>query len=58
MISSMLHYHFIIENESLPSSIEGNVEFLKQKRVFKNFETLDIIDLKKNLKTKRINCRI
>ena len=58
MASSILHYNFLRENESIPSSLEGNVEFLSQKRTYKNFESFNIQELKKNLKYKNINCRI
>ena len=58
MASSILHYNFLRENESIPSSLEGNVEFLSQKRTYKNFESFNIKELKKNLKYKNINCRI
>jgi cyclase len=46
MISSLFHYNFIKENESAASDLEGNVEFLKQKRSF-TFEPC-IVDVKKN----------
>jgi cyclase len=39
MISSLFHYNFIKENESAASDLEGNVEFLKQKRSF-TFEAM------------------
>lgn len=58
MISSMFHYHFIKENESKASSLEGNVEFLKQKRNFHTFEPSSINDLKKVLIENNIECRV
>ncbi len=58
MISSMFHYHFIKEYESKASSLEGNVEFLKQKRNFHTFEPSSIYDLKKVLVDNNIECRI
>lgn len=58
MISSMFHYHFIKQNESKASSLEGNVEFLKQKRNFHTFEPSSITDLKKVLIENNIECRI
>lgn len=58
MISSMFHYHFIKENESAASNLEGNVEFLKQKRSFHTFEPSSIYDLKKVLIDNKIECRI
>jgi cyclase len=57
-ISSLLHYHFIKENESEGSSLEGNVEFLKQKRSYHIFEACTISELKKALKINNIDCRI
>jgi len=57
MVSSLFHYHFIKENESKVSSLEGNVEFLKQKRNFHTFEPSSINDLKKLLIENNIKCR-
>jgi len=34
MISSLFHYYYISENDSKPSILEGNVEFLNQKKKF------------------------
>jgi imidazole glycerol-phosphate synthase subunit HisF len=58
MISSLFHYHFIKENESKSSSLEGNVEFLKQKRSFHTFEPCSINDLKQILVENQIECRL
>ncbi|NCP84867.1 MAG: imidazole glycerol phosphate synthase subunit HisF [Flavobacteriales bacterium CG03_land_8_20_14_0_80_35_15] len=58
MLSSLFHYHFIKEHESKASSLEGNVEFLNQKRSFHTFEPSTIMDLKKMLIDNRINCRL
>jgi len=58
MISSLFHYHFIKENESKASSLEGNVEFLNQKRSFHTFEPCTIRDLKKMLIDNQIECRL
>jgi cyclase len=58
MISSMFHYQFIKENESKASDLEGNVEFLNQKRNFHTFEPCRIKDLKKRLIDNKIECRI
>ena len=57
MVSSLLHYHFIKENESEASTFEGNVEFLKQKRNFHTFEFSSINDLKKLLIENNIKVR-
>lgn len=58
MISSLFHYHYIKENESEASNLEGNVEFLKQKRNFHTFEPSSINDLKKVLIENKIECRL
>jgi cyclase len=58
MISSLFHYHFIKENESNASSLEGNVEFLNQKRNFHTFEPSTIKDLKEMLVENNIECRL
>jgi cyclase len=58
MISSLFHYHYIKENQSQASRLEGNVEFLKQKRNFHTFEPCSILDLKNQLIINEIKCRI
>lgn len=58
MISSLFHYHFIKENESQASTLEGNVEFLNQKRSFHTFEPCSIEDVKRELKSNQIDCRL
>ncbi len=58
MLSSLFHYHFIKENESKVSSLEGNVEFLNQKRNFHTFEPCNINDLKEKLVENNIECRL
>lgn len=58
MISSLFHYHFIKENESQASALEGNVEFLNQKRSFHTFEPCSIDDVKRELKRNQIDCRL
>lgn len=58
MISSLFHYHFIKENESRASTLEGNVEFLNQKRSFHTFEPCSIEELKIELKRNHIDCRL
>jgi cyclase len=58
IISSLLHYHFIKENESIVSDLEGNAEFLNQKRSFHTFEPCKIKDLKRSLVSNKIECRI
>ena len=57
-MSSVFHYNFIKENTSEVSSIEGNVEFLKSKRSFHNFEPTGIPDMKKKLVENNIECRL
>lgn len=58
MISSLFHYHFIKENTSKASALEGNMEFLNQKRNFHTFETCQINVLKKKLIENQIECRV
>lgn len=58
MISSLFHYDFIKENESSGSELEGNIEFLKQKRTFHTFEPCSISDVKRELLTNSIECRL
>jgi len=58
MISSLFHYDFIKENESKGSTLEGNVEFLKQKRNFHTFESCSINNLKNTLMDNNIECRL
>jgi cyclase len=58
MISSLFHYHYIKENKSQASTLEGNVEFLNQKRSFHTFEPCSIADLKRTLVSNKIECRI
>lgn len=57
-ISSILHYHFIKTKEMQSSDLEGNTEFLKQKRTFHNFEPCSIIDVKLFLSNQNISCRL
>lgn len=58
MISSLFHYHFIKENESKASDLEGNVEFLNQKRNFHTFEPSTIKGVKNHLIENQIECRL
>ncbi|TXT34666.1 MAG: cyclase [Chitinophagaceae bacterium] len=58
MISSLFHYHYIVSNESKASALEGNVEFLNQKRSFHTFEPCSIGDLKRRLISNNIDCRL
>lgn len=58
MMSSVFHYNFIKENTSEASSTEGNVEFLKSKRSFHNFEPTGISDMKKKLVENNVECRL
>lgn len=58
MVSSILHYHYIKENDSVGSTEEGNVEFLKKKRDFHIFEPCSIRELKETLINSNIECRL
>ena len=57
MLSSLFHYQFIKENEARVSLLEGNTEFLKQKRSFHTFQPCTIKDLKDTLIQSKIECR-
>lgn len=58
MMSSVFHYNFIKENLSEASSVEGNIEFLRSKRSFHNFEPTGIPDMKKKLMKNNVECRL
>lgn len=58
MVSSLFHYDFIKENESSASELEGNAEFLKQKRNFHTFEPCRISEVKNELIVNQIECRL
>jgi len=58
MVSSLFHYYFIKKNESKASTLEGNVEFLNQKRSFHTFEPCTIKELKEKLFENNIECRL
>ena len=57
MISSMFHYNYIKDNESSVSSLEGNTQFLKNKKIFNKLNPCNILDLKNELNKKNISCR-
>ena len=48
-IGSMLHYNGLDKNFSKTLLPEGNTEFLKKNKSYKNFGTLSIQDIKKSL---------
>ncbi len=58
-MASILHYDYIANNEiDAHSHEEGNVEFLKNKRTSKNFDTCNIAAIKKQMAESLIPCRI
>lgn len=57
-LASLLHYHYIKNNEMQEQRTEGNVEFLKQKRNFHTFEPCGINELKMYLADNNIDCRL
>jgi cyclase len=57
-LGSILHYHFIKDNDSQVSLSEGNTEFLKQKKSSNIFEPVLITEIKKLLVSRKIECRI
>lgn len=58
MVSSLFHYHYLKDNESSASDLEGNVEFLNQKRSFHTFEPCNINNVKTSLISNQIQCRL
>ncbi len=58
ILASIFHYYFIQQNKSQASPLEGNIEFLKQKRSFHNFKPCCITDLKETLNKNNIQTRI
>lgn len=58
MISSLFHYHFLKDNESSASDLEGNIEFLNRKRNFHTFELCNINNVKTSLISNQIQCRL
>ena len=58
MVSSLFHYHYLKDNESSASDLEGNVEFLNQKRNFHTFELCNINNVKTSLISNQIQCRL
>jgi imidazole glycerol-phosphate synthase subunit HisF len=58
-IASLFHYHYIknIERNS-DKNVEGNVEFLNQKRDYHTFKTCTIRELKEYLSEHGISCRL
>ncbi len=58
MISSLFHYQFIKDNDSKASEMEGNTEFLNQKRNFHTFEPCKIAEVKEEMRINQIDCRL
>ena len=57
-VASLFHYDFIKNNHSEGSALEGNVEFLNQKRNFHTFQPCTIQEAKEYLLKNNITCRI
>ena len=57
-LGSLLHYHFIKDNEFQNTKDEGNTEFLKQKRNFHIFKPCTIMEIKEEITARGIECRI
>jgi cyclase len=58
-ISSILHYEYVSNNNTTAHSLkEGNVEFLKNKKSFNSLNTTTISEIKNELYSKGISCRI
>ena len=58
MVSSLFHYHYLKDNESSASDLEGNIEFLNRKRNFHTFELCNINNVKTSLISNQIQCRL
>jgi len=58
-IASILHYYFLENNHSeSASSTEGNVEFLKTKKISSNISTASLREVKEHLLSAGISCRV
>jgi cyclase len=58
-ISSILHYEYIANNVTKSNSvIEGNIEFLKNKRSFNHLSVTTLQEIKSHLDSNGITCRI
>lgn len=58
-ISSMLHYSYLDKHSStfVPNE-EGNIDFLKSGKIFKNIDKAYISEIKNHLSNNKISCRI
>lgn len=57
-LASSLHYHYINNYESSPSKIEGNTNFIKEKRSFNGIKPFEINSLKQILLEENIAIRL
>ena len=58
-IASLLHYNYIKTNRQVDGfEAEGNIEFLKNNRLFNRINTMALPDLKNALSSAKINCRL
>jgi cyclase len=58
-IASLLHYNYIKTNRQVDGfEDEGNIEFLKNNRLFNRINTMALPDLKNALSSEKINCRL
>ena len=57
-IASILHYDFISHNKyEFKQGEEGNIEFLKSKKIFSKITTSNLLEIKNYLVSKNIKCR-
>lgn len=57
--ASLFHYDYLTKQRSSSKDfLEGNIEFMKKKRSFHNFQTSSVKSLKKKLTENNISCRI
>ena len=56
-MASVLHYHYIRENETAGDTSEGNTEFLRRKGGFGNVRPASLDEIKRHLAEHGIECR-
>lgn len=57
LISSLFHYNYIKSHEAKASPLEGNTQYLKNKKISSSLRSCTIQDVKSKLKENRIFCR-
>jgi hypothetical protein len=58
-IASILHYDYIKKYKNLDGyESEGNIDFLKSSKSMSHIHSTNLINIKKHLISKNINCRV